>query len=125
MRLYFEGVTAMDKQVEEYIEKQKPPQKEILQKVRAIFLDTLPGCEEKMAWGVITFAGKKFYLAALKNRVHIGFAITGLNKEEIGLFEGTGKTMRHIKINVIDDIDEKQLVKVIKLVDKKSVCTPY
>ena len=56
----------MDKQVEEYLEKQKSPQKEILQKVRKIFLKTLPSCEEKSAWGVIVFAGGKFYIAAMK-----------------------------------------------------------
>ena len=114
----------MDKQVDEYIEKQKSPEKEILQKVRKIFLKTLPSCEEKMAWGVATFAGGKFYIAALKNRVHVGFAINGLNKEEIGLFEGSGKTMRHIKIHSLEDIDEKKLVKLIKLVDKETICKP-
>ncbi len=112
----------MNTLVEEYIEKQKSPQKKILQKVRKIFLKTLPACEEKMMWGVVTYAGGKFYIAALKNRIHVGFSIVGLNKEEIGLFEGTGKTMRHIKINSVEEIDEKQLVKLIKLVDKKSVC---
>jgi len=114
----------MDKQVDEYIEKQKSPQKEILQKVRKIFLKTLPSCEEKSAWGVIAFAGGKFYIAAMKNRVHVGFAINGLDKEEIGLFEGSGKTMRHIKIHSLEDIDEKKLEKLIKLVDKKTICKP-
>ena len=112
----------MDKQVDEYIEKQKSPQKEIIQKVRNIFLKTLPSCEEKSAWGVIAFAGGKFYIAALKNRVHVGFAINGLNKEEICLFEGSGKTMTHIKIHSLEDIDEKKLVKLIKLVDEKAIC---
>jgi hypothetical protein len=114
----------MDKQVDEYIEKQKSPQKEILQKVRKIFLKTIPSCEEKKAWGVVAFAGGKFYIGAIKNRVHVGFAINGLNKEEIGLFEGSGKTMRHIKIHSLDDIDEKKLIKLIKMVDKKSICNP-
>ena len=112
----------MDKKVAEYIEKQESPQKEIIQKVRKIFLKTLPNCEEKSAWGVITFAEGKFYLAAMKNRVHVGFAINGLNKEEINFFEGSGKTMRHIKIHSLEDIDEIQLVKLIKLVDKKTTC---
>ena len=112
----------MDKQVEGYIEKQKSPQKEILRKVRKIFLKTLPNCEEKSTWGVIAFEGGKFYIAAMKNRVHVGFAINGLNKEEINMFEGSGKTMRHIKIHSIEEIDEKKLVKLIKLVDKKSIC---
>jgi len=113
----------VEKEVGEYIEKQKSPQKEIIQKVRKIFIKTLPNCEEKKAWGVIVFAGGKFYLAAMKSRVHVGFAINGLSKEDIGLFEGTGKTMRHIKINSFEDIDEKKLVKLIRLVDKKAVCS--
>jgi len=114
----------MDKQVDEYIKKQKSPQKEILKKVRKIFLKTLPNCEEKSAWGVIAFAGGKFYIAAMKNRLHVGFAITGLNKEEVDFFEGSGKTMRHIKIHSLEDIDEKKLVKLIKLVDTKTICKP-
>ena len=104
----------MDEKVAEYIEKQKSPQREILQKVRKIFQDTLPKYEEKSAWGVIAFANGKFYIAAMKNRVHVGFAINGLNEEEIGLFEGSGKTMRHIKIHSLDEIDKEKLVKLIK-----------
>ena len=112
----------MDKQVSEYIEKQQSPQKEILQKIRTIFHKTLPSCEEKMRWGVPTFAEGKFYIAAMKNRVHVGFAITGLNKEEIHLFEGSGKTMRHLKIPTLENIDEKALIKLIELVNKKAIC---
>ena len=114
----------MDKQVKEYIEKQESPQKEIILKLREIFLRTLPNCEEKKTWGVVVLGNDKFYIGAIKNRVHVGFAITGLSKEEIKLFEGSGKTMRHIKIHSMDDIDEKQLVKLILLVDKKTTCNP-
>jgi hypothetical protein len=35
---------------------------------------------EKVHSGVTTSSAGKFYIAALKNRVHIGFAITGLDK---------------------------------------------
>ena len=114
----------MDKQVNDYIEKQKSPQKEIIKEIRKIFHKTLPSCEEKMRWGVITYSEGKFYIGAMKNRVHIGFAITGLNKDEISLFEGSGKTMRHIKIPALEDIDEKTLVNMIEMVDKKANCKP-
>ena len=114
----------MDKQVDDYIEKQKSPQKEILRKVRKILQKTLPSCEEKMMWGVVTFCGGKFYIASMKTRVHVGFAINGLNKEEISMFEGNGKTMRHIKIPTLENIDEKRLIKLIKMVDKKVICKP-
>ena len=111
-------------EVDAYIEKQKYPQKQILRKVRDLFLKAIPGCEEKKAWGVIAFAGGKFYLGAIKDRVHVGFAITGLSQEEIDLFEGSGKTMRHIKIHSLKDIDEKRLTQLINIVDKKVVITP-
>ena len=105
-----------------YIERLKSPMREILEKLREIFNETLPNCEEKMTWGVVTFASGKFYIAAMKNRVHAGFAITGLSKDEINLFEGSGKTMRHIKIPTLESIDEKKLVKLIKMVNKKAIC---
>ena len=114
----------MDKQVDAYIEKQKSPQKEILQKVRKIFRETLPNCEEKIAWGVVTFAAGKFYIAAMKTRVHVGFSITGLSEDEISMFEGSGKTMRHMKIPTLESIDETRLVKMIEMVDKKAICKP-
>lgn len=84
----------MDEKVEEYIEKQQAPQKEILKKIRNLILESLPNYDEKAAWGVVTFAGGKFYIAELKNKVHIGFAINGLSKEEISQFEGSGKTLQ-------------------------------
>jgi len=111
----------MDK-VEEYIKKQKSPQREILIKARKIFQKTLSNCEEKTAWGVITYSRGKFYIAAMKNCVHVGFSINGLSKEEISLLEGSGKTMRHIKIPTLKIFDEKKLVKLIKMVDKKAIC---
>jgi uncharacterized protein YdhG (YjbR/CyaY superfamily) len=114
----------MDEQVSEYIDKQESPQKEILHEMRRIFQKTLPDCEEKMRWGVPTFAGGKFYIAAMKNRVHVGFAITGLNKDEISLFEGSGKTMRHIKIPTLESINEKKLVRLVEMVNKKAICKP-
>lgn len=113
----------MDKKTTEYIEKQKSPQKEILKKLRKLILETLPKTEEENKWGVLAYAGGKFYLAAMKERVHIGFSIAGLSKKEIENFEGSGKTMRHIKVPTIKDIDEKKLAKLIKLVDKKAKCT--
>ena len=65
----------------------------------------------------------EFYAhAAMKNRVHVGFAVTGLNTDEISLFEASGKTMRHIKIPTLEDIDEEKLVELIEMVNKKAIC---
>jgi hypothetical protein len=114
----------MNEKIEEYLKKQDSPQKEIILKVRDIFRKTLPNCNEKFAWGVVVYADGKFYIAAMKNRVHVGFAITGLNKEEIDMFVGSGRTMRHIKIHSLEDIKEERLVKLINMVNKKASCPP-
>lgn len=112
----------MNEEVKKYIEKQQSPQKEIILAVRKIFLKTIKNCEEKFGWGVIVLSGGKFYIAAMKNRVHVGFSILGLDKEEIELLEGGGKTMRHIKISDLKSINKPKLEKMITLVNKKAKC---
>ncbi|MBN2454552.1 hypothetical protein JXB11_03325, partial [Candidatus Woesearchaeota archaeon] len=64
----------------------------------------------------------KYYLVALKDHVNIGFAVTGLPKREMDLFEGKGKTMRHLKIFSEKEIDKKKIVKLLK-VAKKAKCS--
>jgi hypothetical protein len=79
--------------------------------VRKIFFETIKNREEKFGWGVIVLAGGKFYIAAMKSRVHVGFSIIGLEKDEVKFLEGGGKTMRHIKIPDLKNIDEPKLKK--------------
>jgi hypothetical protein len=109
----------MDKKVDEYIEKQNSPQKEICTKLRQIIFKTFPeGIKEEMKWGVPSYGNGKYYFVALKNHVNLGFSIKGLSKEEIALLSGTGKTMRHIKIESENEIDEKKIVKLLKLIQE-------
>ena len=105
----------MDNKVKNYIEKQKSPQKEICQKLREIILNIYPNIIEEMKYGV-PYYGDKYYIVALKTHVNLGFSIKDLTKEEIAIFEGIGKTTRHIKFNTFEDIDEKQIVKLLKIV---------
>ncbi|MFX0081986.1 MAG: DUF1801 domain-containing protein [Candidatus Hodarchaeota archaeon] len=105
----------MDGKVNEYIEKQKSPQKEICQKLREIILSTFPNIIEEMKYGVPYYADK-YYIVALKTHVNLGFSIKGLTKEEIELFEGSGKTTKHIKIKALENIDEKKIVKLLKMI---------
>ncbi|MFW9831281.1 MAG: hypothetical protein ACFFD8_05855 [Candidatus Thorarchaeota archaeon] len=57
---------------------------------------------------------------ALKAHVNLGVLIKGLSKEELVLFEGIGKTMRHLKISTIQDINEERIVELLKLVVEKT-----
>ena len=99
----------MNKEVEKYIKKQKSPQKEICLKLREIIIKTFPKIEERF------WADVPFY-------VNMGFAINGLSQKEIALFDGKGKTMRHLKFFSLNEIDEKQIAKLMKI-SKKAKCT--
>lgn len=112
----------LDQKVKQYINKQEPLQKKIILALRKIFFETIKNCEEKFNWGVISLDKNRFYLAGLKEKVHVGFAVSGLSKKEIEEFEGSGKTMRHIKIKSIESIDKKKIINLIKMVHKKSKC---
>jgi hypothetical protein len=108
----------MDINVDEYIEKQQSPQREICKKLRKIIFKTFPDIKEEMKWGVPSYGNGKYYFVALKTDVNLGFSIKGLSKEEIKLFQGSGKTTRHIKITSENEIDEKQIVKLLKLIQE-------
>ncbi|HEY55575.1 MAG TPA: DUF1801 domain-containing protein [Dehalococcoidia bacterium] len=112
----------MSKTIDDYINQQASPQKEICQSLRSLILKTIPGVKEEMKWGAPVFGEGKFYIGALKNHVNLGFSIVGLDREEIALFEGSGKTMRHIKVDKLENIDEKRIIGLLELVDKKSQC---
>jgi hypothetical protein len=111
----------MDKEVGGYISKQKSPQKEICRKIRKIIIKTFPDIKERMWVGVPWYEGA-YYIVALKSHVNLGFGIKGLSKKELDLFEGKGKTMRHIEIYSLKDINEEQIVKLLKIA-KKAECS--
>ena len=109
----------MSNPVEEYINKQKSPQKEICLEVSDIIRRTFPDIGEEMKWGVPTYAKGTFYIVALENHVNLGLSLKGLSKEEQMMLEGSGKTMKHVEISSLEQIDEEKIVELLKLVWKK------
>ncbi|MBN2014759.1 MAG: DUF1801 domain-containing protein [Candidatus Altiarchaeota archaeon] len=105
----------MSKEVDGYIEKQDSSQKEICKKLRKIILETYPSIQEEMKMGVPWYVGK-FYIVGLRDSVNLGFCIQGLSKKEIDHFKGRGKYMRHLKFRSMDEIDEKKIITLLKLI---------
>ena len=105
----------MSQQVDDYIGKQKSPQKEICHRLRAIILKTFPNISEEMKLGVPWYEGK-YYIVALKNHVNLGFSVEGLSSQEIRLFEGGGKTTKHVKVHSAEEIDEVKIVALLRVV---------
>lgn len=109
----------INNKVDEYFNKQKSPQKEICQKLRQLIFDTFPNIEEDMKWGVPAYGDGRYYIVALKDHVNLGFSLKGLTKENMVLFDGGGKTMKHIEIASLKDIDRKRIIRLLKLVKEK------
>lgn len=108
----------MNDKIIRYLQKLKFPQKEICIRLREIIIKTFPDISEETKWGALVYDGGKFYIGAVKLGVNLGFSINQLTKEEIGLFSGKGKFMRHIKVVTEKDIDEKRIVRLLNLVKK-------
>ncbi len=109
----------MSKEVDDYIQKQKSPQREICQAIRQIILQQFPEIREEMKLGV-PYYEDKYYIVALKNYVNLGFSLKGLSPEEVKLLEGGGKTMKHIKVRSLAEIDEPRIVQLLEMVNEKS-----
>jgi hypothetical protein len=108
----------MSEKVDNYINKQPSPQQQICQELRSIILKTYPDIKENMKYGV-PYYDNDFYIVGLKDHVNLGVSIQNLTQEEISLFEGTGKTTRHIKLASMEDINEEKIISLLQLVRKK------
>ena len=111
----------MASEVDEYINRQKSPQKEILKRLRRLIKKGFPRIKEELKVGVPWYEGK-FYLVGLRNSVNMGFAVKGLSKEEKALFQGQGKTMKHLKFKSAKEVDGKEVLRLAKLVYQKAKC---
>ena len=107
-------------EVEKYVENQKSPQREIVQRLRSIILKTFPDIKEEFRMGVPWYEGK-FYVVALRDHVNLGFSVKGLSEQEMALFEGKGQTMRHVKFYSLEDVNEARVAKLLRLVADKAV----
>lgn len=102
----------MNPEVTDYIGKAPKEQQEIMNTIRSLVHESVENVAEEFKWGRPVFRLKKdfTYLQANKNHVNLGFYI-GFQKldDPKGLLEGTGKTMRHIKLRTVEDIDSEVL----------------
>ena len=111
----------MDIRSKQFLEKQDKRQKTIINKLRTLILENFPGIKETgMAEG-LWYEGK-FYIASFGDHVNLGVGVEGLSENEINNFTGKGRTMRHLKFYSAEEVNKSKLLKLMKLVYKKSNC---
>lgn len=106
----------LNEKVTEYIENTSSEQIKVLNALRQIIHTTIPETTEEIKWGIPVFKENKIftYLRCSKNHITMGFYNIQNIKDSKGILEGTGKTMRHIKIKTNDDIDAKLIAGWLK-----------
>lgn len=110
----------MNQEIKNYIQKQKSLQKEICEKIYQMIFKFFPKIEEGMKWGVPAFGDGIFYFVALKDSVNFGFSVKDFSQEELKIFDSKGKTMRAIKINSLEDLDQQKIIDLLKLTGEKN-----
>jgi hypothetical protein len=108
----------MNPQITEYIEAAPAEQKQIMEALRKLIHDTVPGTNEEFKWSRPVFRTTKdfTYLKTAKAYVTLGFMEFQKLDDPQNKLEGTGKDMRHIKIKTMNDIDQELLKKWFKAV---------
>ncbi|SIQ32793.1 DUF1801 domain-containing protein [Maribacter ulvicola] len=110
----------MIEEVNGYIENSTDNNKEVLNVLRALIYELVPSVNEQYKWSRPVYATEKdfCYLKTTKKAVTLGFFEFGKIKTNCHLIEGTGKTMRHIKIKNVEEIEKFDINKMIKEVLK-------
>lgn len=111
----------MNTQVTEYINNAPAEQKEIMEIIRLLIHQNAMSITEEFKWSRPIFKSSKdfAYLQSNKNHVNLGF-YRGFEKlnDPAGLLEGTGKTMRHIKLKKVSDLNKKLLSEWFAIISK-------
>ena len=75
-----------------------------------------PGLTETVKWGNPVWVGNRnvCYLAAGNGYVSLGFFRGASLSDPAGIVEGSGKTMRHVKVRAGGDMPKAELVRLIQ-----------
>ncbi|KXK37686.1 MAG: DUF1801 domain-containing protein [Saprospiraceae bacterium] len=102
----------MNNQVTEYIENAPIEQKEMMKIIRELIHQNVPNLIEEFKWNRPVFKTTKdfAYFQVNKNYLTLGFSMD-IDKiiDPKNKLEGTGKTMRHIKLKHTTEIDRTEL----------------
>lgn len=110
----------MNKEVSTYIEETEETHKSILVALRKLILSVAPKAEEQFKWSRPVYALEKdfCYLKTTKKHVTLGFFDFNKIKTNKELIEGTGQSMRHVKLSDVSEIKSFKIKEMLKEVLK-------
>jgi len=107
-----------DEKVDQFIGDLPHDIKNITSALREIILNASPELKEEFKWSMPNYSHNGFvcYLQTSKNHVNLGFHKGNelQDKDKNNLLQGTGKTMRHIRIKRKEDIQLETFTSLIQ-----------
>lgn len=83
--------------------------KELLQQIRHLIKSTVPEAEERILWSTPWYyLYRKPFVWLADNTNHISFGFSQGASLQSDLLEGTGKNMRHIKLQKSEGLENKK-----------------
>ena len=106
----------MNKSVDEFIATAPTEHQELLEMLRTLIFETFPKVNEQYKWSRPVYATEKdfCYLAKAKKYVTLGFYNIQNISDPKGILEGTGKNMRHVKVDKKEKIDKPLFKKMLQ-----------
>ena len=104
--------------VEQFLKSYNPEVQEIAHGLRALVLRLAPDAEEKIyrAWKTVAYGRTKKFCAISphKSWVNLQFHSGSNLLDPSDLLDGTGKSMRHVKVATLSDVKRRALAKLIR-----------
>lgn len=100
-----------------YLADQTPSNQAVIRELRKFVKRVAPGLQETVKWGNGCWVkGKEnvAYVYSATSYVQFGFFGGSALKDPKGLLEGEGKYVRHIKVHVPSDIDERAFTSLLR-----------
>lgn len=106
----------MNQEVTDYIQNTEESHQKILTKLRKLILSAVPKAREQYKWSRPVYGLEKDFCYLQNTKRHVTFGFHDFEKISTNkhLIEGTGKSMRHVKLKDIKDLDEFQIKQMIK-----------
>jgi len=92
--------------VAEYISSLDDWRGKMVSALRELVLEGAPEAEESIKWArpAYEYNGALCYIMAFKNHVNLGFSRGTDLSDPLGILEGSGKEMRHVKVTTLEGI---------------------
>ena len=99
------------KEVDKLLAEIDPPQRTVARALRELILETGPGLQEKVMYGVPWYRGKSYVcaIAAHSDHTNLEFYRGTSLRDSARLLEGTGKNLRHVKVHDVDEARQPRL----------------